>query len=202
MSRVHEDFKKENYTIPIHTVGGSTRPDALSSTSGSAVIAISGSASVGTLSIFGTRYGSTAIKFEEMTINTTAGSTSTISDWTNIYGARMSKITGLEMSTVSCDISLVSVANTSHELASISSGSKSTKTQLYYLSGENVTLHNTTDLAGNLWYKPTAVLPTSNNSFRLNSGMIRDLIIGNPYPYLMLESDTGGASVQAIVHMN
>lgn len=202
MGRMFEDYKRENYAIPIHTVGGSTRPDALSSTSGVKVIAISGSASVGTLSIFGTRYGSTNITYEEMTVNTTEGSTSTTTDWTNIYGMRMSKINGMSMSTVSCDIYLISAANTSHELARISSGSKSTKLQMYKLTGENVTLHNTTDLAGNTWYKPESVLPTSNNAFRLNTAMVRDIAIGSPSAYLMLKSDTGGSSVQLVVHQN
>lgn len=198
MGRVHEDFKKENYSVPIHNVGGSTRPDAISSTSGSAVTLVPGAA-VGQVTIFGTNIGSTAIVHETLTVSSTASVSST-GVYSNIYGMRIGNIYASNaFSTASGDLSLVSAANTSHELASISSGYKSTKAQLYMLTGQNITLH---DVGGNLYYKPIAILPTSNNAFKLTDGMIRDIRISAETPYLMLESDTGGASVQIIVQQD
>lgn len=194
--RNHEDFKKENYAIPLHTIGGSTRPNAISSTSGSAVTLVPGAA-VGSVSVFGTQVGSSAIVYETLTVNTTASVSST-GVYTNVYGMRIGDIFGANaFSTASGDLSLVSAANTSHEVARISSGYKSTKYQLYQLTGQNITLHNTTGL---VYMKQTTVLPTSNNSFKLLESMIRDFRVTGYQPFLFLGSDTGGATVQIIVH--
>lgn len=194
--RTHEDFKKENYVIPLHTIGGSTRPDAISSTSGSAVTLVPG-VSVGQVTIFGTQIGSTAVVWETLTVSSTANVSST-GVYTNVYGMRIGNVYGTNaFSTASGDLSLVSAANTSHEVARISSGYKSTKGQLYQLTGQNVTVHNTTGL---VYMKPNAIFPTSNNAYKIPELMVRDLRISGYQPFLFLESDTGGATVQIIVH--
>ena len=197
MGRVHEDFKRELYSIPALTVGGSTRPDTGSfGSTGNAMYVVAGATDI-TLTVTGTRYGSTA--FVQETFNTTIASTgikSEYTDWTSVFGVTLTDIYGKNMSTQDIDVTVYAdtTAASTNEVVNLTSGEKSKKAAIFRLSGShNVTIH---DITGNL-YVGDSVYPTSNNAFKMTAAMAVDHRIGNTY--LILESDTGGATAQVKV---
>ena len=199
MGNVHEDYKKEAYAIPLFTVGGSTRTDTVS-TGGSVgnVIKIMSGSDTLTFTLWGTRASSTGLFSETIAVTATSYGVSTVTtDWLYNFGVCMNDKYGLTPSTETADTYFYAVSTSGNEVALISSSEKSDKAQIFELTGKNVTVH---DVSGNLYLTTklplsgtTIVMPSSNNAFRLTAGMVSDDRVRS---HILMDSDTGGATVQ------
>lgn len=203
MSRTIDAFKKEAYTIPTFTVGGSTRPDTntLAST-GDPIYVVSEVTGI-TVTINGTRYGSTALFQEELVItqsSSSGGQIATETQWTSVLGHQVMDKYGKSPTTQNITVSIYGVSTaggTTAQVSHSSSGANATKMVAFALQGRDVTVHN---ISGNGYVSAIAlnngtvpVAPTSVNSFKYTAGMASDERIRD---YLLYNSDTGGATAQ------
>ncbi len=194
-----EAFNKESYTIPTFNFGGSTRPNVntLAST-GDPVYIVSGTDNV-TITINGTRYGSSKLWQDTIIPTVTSGVASNYTDWTSILGHQLCDKYGQTFSTHLTDVAVygVSTANTTEQVSYSSSGCKGSKMLAFALQGRTVTIHNVSG-NGYITTRPlnsgtTPIAPTSNNSFRYTDAMVTDERVKD---YIYINSDTGGGVAQ------
>lgn len=189
-------FKKEAYAIPTFNFGGSTRPNqnTLAST-GDPVYIVSGTDNV-TVTITGTRYGSSKLWQDTLTPTSTAGVASNYTDWTSILGHQLCDKYGQTFSTHLTDVAVygVSTANTTEQVSYSSSGCKGSKMVAFALQGRDITAHNVSG-NGYITTRPlnsgtTPIAPTSNHAFKYTAGMAIDERVRD---HVLFNSDTGGA---------
>ena len=201
------NFKKELYTIPTFTFGGSTRPDTntLAST-GDPIYVVAGITGI-TVTVNGTRYGSSALFQEEFTITQSSsdgGIASSYSDWTSVLGHQVMTKEGLTPTTQAVEISVYGVSTAGGSTAQVSyssSGANASKMAAFSLQGHDVTFHN---ISGNGYVTTkalnsgiTPIAPSSVNSFQYTAGMASDERVRD---YILFDSDTGGATAQVKVY--
>ena len=200
------NFKKERYTIPTFTFGGSTRPDTntLAST-GDPIYVVAGITGI-TVTVNGTRRGSSALFQEQFSIaqsSSAGGIASGYSDWTSVLGHQVMTKYGTSPTTQAVEISVYGVSTAGGSTAQVSyssSGANGSKMVAFALQGNDITTHN---ISGNGYITtkvPTAsnvpVSPTSVNSFKYTAGMSIDERVRD---YVLFDSDTGGATAQVRV---
>jgi hypothetical protein len=198
-----ERFKKEAYTIPVFTVGGSTRPNVntLAST-GSAIYLVSGITGI-SVTVNGTRRGSSALFQETFTVtqsSSAGGIASSYSDWTSVLGHQVMDKYGMTPTTQAVEISVYGVSTAGGSTAQVSyssSGANASKMVAFALQGRDITTHT---VSGNNYMttKPlnngtTPIAPSSVNAFKFTIDMISDERVRD---YALFNSDTGGATVQ------
>lgn len=202
-----DNFKKEQYTIPTFTFGGSTRPNTntLAST-GDPIYVVAGITGI-TVTVNGTRYGSTALFQEEFTItqsSSAGGIASDYEDWTSVLGHQVMTKYGTAPTTQAVEISVYGVSTAGGSTAQVSyssSGANGSKMVAFSLQGKDITFHNING-NGYIATKPlyssnnVPVAPTSVNSFRHVADMISDERVRD---YVLFNSDTGGATAQVKV---
>ena len=199
------NFKKEAYTIPTLTVGGSTRSDTgtLAST-GDPISVVFGVEGL-TATVTGTRYGSSTLFQEEFTATQTSsagGIASSYSDWTSVLGHQVMDRYGLSPTTQAVEVSVYSVSTASTTQVSYSSsGANASKMAAFALQGRDVTVHN---ISGNNYITTrslnsgtTPIAPSSVNAFQFTAGIASDERVRD---YLLSKGDTGGATVQVKVY--
>lgn len=201
------NFKKEVYTIPTFTVGGSTRPDTntLAST-GDPIYVVAGIAGI-TVTINGTKYGSTALFQEELAItqsSSSGGQITTETEWTSVLGHQVMDKYGLNPTTQLTDITIYGVSTAGASTAQVSyssSGANASKMAAFALQGKDVTIHN---ISGNNYVSTiplvsgtTIIAPSSVNSFQYTAGIASDERVRD---YLLFKGDTAGATAQVKVY--
>lgn len=206
MSNSINVFKKEAYTIPTFTIGGSTRPDVntLAST-GDPIYVVSGITGI-TVTVNGTRYGSSALWQEEFSVTQSSsdgGIVSSYNDWTSVLGHQIMTNDGLTPTTQAVEVSVYGVSTAGGSTAQVSyssSGANASKMAAFALQGRDITVHN---ISGNgyittrpLYSGTTPIAPSSVNSFKYTAGMASDERVRD---YVLFDSDTGGATVQVKV---
>ena len=199
---LYDDFRKSNYSIPVLSLGGSTRTNTVSTGGGVGnVIKVLSGSDTASFTIWGQRAGSSSLYSETLSVtSTSSGIATATTDWLYCFGAIMDNQYGTARSTQSVDTYFYATSTSGNEVALISSGAKSTKAVAFALSGQNVTVHTITGNNYLMTKVPmsgtTIVDPSSNNAFKFTETMITD---ERSRDYIFMDSDTGGATVQCRV---
>ena len=199
---LYDDFRKSNYSIPVLSLGGSTRTNTVSTGGGVGnVIKVLSGSDTASFTIWGQRAGSSSLYSETLSVtSTSSGIATATTDWLYCFGAIMDNKYGTARSTQSVDTYFYATSTSGNEVALISSSQKSTKAVAFALSGQNVTVHTITGnnyLMSKIPMSGTTIVdPSSNNAFRFTETMITD---ERSRDYIFMDSDTGGATVQCRV---
>lgn len=180
------EHKEQNYCIPVLHVGGSAFTNQPAN---DAVEVVSNNAAdTQKCTIWGTTHGTSHIVYETITLAGATPVKTTKTNWGTIYGVFLGDHQG-KNSVAATGTITVREDSADQTITTIAATRRSAGTQIFQVDGANVTIHNIT---GNTWTN-TKVYPTSNNSFLLTAGMIKDEKVKK---YLFLLGDTTGSTAQ------